>query len=82
MNAEVPNDILAGIRIVEFAQNAAIPHCGRLLAGLGADVVKVEPPEGDAMRHLAPVAELEGRGYAIINPGKRSVVIDLQRLEA
>ena len=34
--------VLTGIRVVEFAQNAAIPHCGRLLAGLGADVVKVE----------------------------------------
>ena len=43
-----PPGVLDGIKVVEFAQNAAIPHCGRLLAGLGADVVKVEPPTGDA----------------------------------
>ena len=69
--------VLDGIRVVEFAQNAAIPHCGRLLAGLGADVVKVEPPEGDAMRRLAQLAEKESRAYAVINPGKRSMAIDL-----
>lgn len=74
--------VLDGIRVVEFAQNAAIPHCGRMLAGLGADVVKVEPPQGDAMRFLAPlrtpdgVAD-EGRGYVLINPGKRSIAVDL-----
>ena len=74
--------ILDGIKVVELAQNAAIPHCGRLLAGLGADVVKVEPPEGDAMRHVAQVTELESRAYAIINPGKRAVVVDLGAPEA
>ena len=74
--------ILAGVRVVELAQNAAVPHCGRLLAGLGADVVKVEPPEGDAMRLLAPISAGEGRGYAVINPGKRGMVIDLRQPEA
>ena len=69
--------VLDGIRVVELAQNAAIPHCGRLLAGLGADVVKVEPPEGDAMRRLAQLADHESRAYAVINPGKRSIAIDL-----
>ncbi len=74
--------VLDGIRVVEFAQNAAIPHCGRLLAGLGADVVKVEPPEGDAMRLLATLADGESRAYALINPGKRSIAIDLGSPEA
>ncbi len=69
--------VLDGVRVVELAQNAAIPHCGRLLAGLGADVVKVEPPEGDAMRQLATLADNESRAYALINPGKRSIAIDL-----
>ncbi|MDC0350134.1 CoA transferase, partial [bacterium] len=49
------NGVLAGVKVVEFAQNAAVPQCARLLAGMGADVVKVEPPTGDAMRHLAPL---------------------------
>ncbi|WP_419841166.1 CaiB/BaiF CoA transferase family protein [Candidatus Poriferisodalis sp.] len=69
--------ILTGINVVELAQNAAIPHCGRLLAGMGADVVKVEPPGGDAMRSLAALTPTEGRGYALINPGKRAIVLDL-----
>lgn len=72
---------LDGIKVVEFAQNAAIPHCGRLLAGVGADVVKVEPPGGDAMRRLAGLGRegsMESRAFALINPGKRGIVIDLQ----
>ena len=74
--------VLSDVRVVEFAQNAAVPHCGRLLAGLGADVVKVEPPGGDAMRLIAPEADGEGRAYAIINPGKRSIALDLTKPEA
>ncbi len=74
---DLTGSILEGVRVVELAQNAAIPHCGRLLAGLGADVVKVEPPEGDAMRHLAQLGPREAKGYAVINPGKRSIAVDL-----
>ncbi|MEM9656316.1 MAG: CoA transferase [Actinomycetota bacterium] len=74
--------ILDGIRVLELAQNAAIPHCGRLLAGLGADVVKVEPPEGDAMRGLAQLGPREARAYAVINPGKRSIAVDLNAPDA
>lgn len=74
--------ILAGVKVVEFAQNIAVPHCGRLLAGMGAEVVKVEPPTGDAMRFLAPIAHFEGRGYAVANPGKRAIALDLARDES
>ena len=73
--------VLDGIKVVEFAQNVAVPHCGRMLAGMGADVVKVEPPGGDAMRTLAPVGS-EGRGYVVMNPGKRSIAVDLSSPEA
>ncbi len=74
--------ILAGLKVVEFAQNAAIPHCGRLLAGMGADVVKIEPPGGDAMRALAQLAPMEAKAFALINPGKRDLVLDLQSPDA
>lgn len=74
--------ILDGVKVVEFAQNAAVPHCGRLMAGLGADVVKVEPPEGDAMRHLAALKPGEGKGFAAFNPGKRGIVVDLRHESA
>jgi len=70
--------LLDGVKVVEFSQNAAVPQCGRLLAGMGADVVKVEPPTGDAMRHLGKgIGENEGRPYATINPGKRAITLDM-----
>lgn len=76
--SEPQRGALAGVRVVEFAQNMAVPSCGRVLAAMGAEVVKVEPPSGDASRSMAPFAGLtEGRGYALTNPGKRSVVLDL-----
>ena len=68
---------LVAIKVVEFAQNAAVPQCARLFAGMGADVVKVEPHSGDAMRHLAALAENESRAFATINPGKRAITLDL-----
>ncbi len=82
------NGILDGIKVVELAQNLAVPYCGRLLAGLGADVVKVEPPSGDAMRHMVRLpgrdghADRESKPFALINPGKRAMVVDLGRPEA
>lgn len=81
-NRPVGDGILAGVRVVEFAQNVAIPHCGRLLAGMGADVIKVEPPSGDAMRWSSTLAPWEGRAYAVVNQGKRSVAIDLASADA
>ena len=74
--------VLAGVKVVEFAQNAAVPHCGRLLAGMGAEVVKVEPPYGDAMRNGVKIAPHEAKAFAVINPGKRGIVIDLANEEA
>ena len=79
MDDEAPGpQLLADINVVEFAQNLARPQCGRVLAGMGANVVKVEPPSGDAMRFgggsLAPG---EGRGYLCVNPDKRSIAVDL-----
>jgi len=77
MSDHKTHGVLAGVKVVEFAQNAAVPQCARLLAGMGADVVKVEPPTGDAMRHLAGLTENESRAFATINPGKRTICVDL-----
>jgi crotonobetainyl-CoA:carnitine CoA-transferase CaiB-like acyl-CoA transferase len=77
-NEQTAAGVLDGIRVVEFAQNIAVPTCGRALAAMGADVIKVEPPHGDATRSMAPFeGTTEGRAYAITNPGKRGVVLDL-----
>ncbi len=69
---------LEGVRVVEYAQYVAGPLCGLLLAELGADVVKVEPPSGDAYRYVMPVAPGLGRFFVPLNRGKRSVVLDLK----
>jgi crotonobetainyl-CoA:carnitine CoA-transferase CaiB-like acyl-CoA transferase len=69
---------LAGIQVVEFCQVAAGPFCGMLLADYGADVVKVEPPEGDAMRQWPPVNGGYSENFASLNRGKKSVALDLK----
>lgn len=74
--------LLEGIKVVEFAQNLAIPMCGRILAGMGADVVKIEPPTGDAMRSGGDFGPTEAKAYALINPDKRSMALDLTSPDA
>jgi succinate--hydroxymethylglutarate CoA-transferase len=75
---------LEGVRVVELAHVAAGPFAGMLLADLGADVVKVEPPAGDQMRGWPPFAVDAGSGerfshnFASVNRNKRSVVADLK----
>lgn len=69
---------LEGVRVVEYAQYVAGPLCGVLLADLGADVIKVEPPTGDAYRYVMPVAPGVGRYFIPLNRGKRSVAADLK----
>ena len=69
---------LEGVRVVEYAQYVAGPLCGVLLADLGAEVIKVEPPAGDAYRFVMPVAPGVGRYFVPLNRGKRSVILDLK----
>ena len=74
---------LAGLRVLDLTQALAGPYCTMLLADLGADVIKVEPPAGDMTRHTGPyTAEDTLRAYggyfASINRGKRSIVLDLK----
>jgi crotonobetainyl-CoA:carnitine CoA-transferase CaiB-like acyl-CoA transferase len=69
---------LEGVRVVEVAQYVAGPLAGSLLAELGADVIKLEPPGGDAYRRVMPVGEGTGRFFVPLNRGKRSVVVDLK----
>src|SRR5215467_9678072 len=70
---------LEGIRVVEVAQNLAGPYCGAILALLGADVIKVERPEGDDTRSWGPpFLDGEGSSFLVVNLGKRSVRLDLK----
>ncbi len=75
MSYEAPFD---GLKVVDLSQGIAGPYCAMLLAQYGADVIKVEPPEGDWARHLGkPFGEHTAFSVAG-NLGKRSVVLDLK----
>lgn len=70
---------LQGIRVLEFGSFVAGPWAGQLLADMGADVIKVEPPTGDPWRHATPFAPNEGRGFVPLNRGVRSICLDLKQ---
>jgi crotonobetainyl-CoA:carnitine CoA-transferase CaiB-like acyl-CoA transferase len=72
---------LEGVKVVEFCQVLAGPYCGMLLADMGADVVKIEPPDGDMMRQWPPISDGYSENFASINRNKRSVVLDLKNPE-
>jgi len=67
-----------GVRVIEFCQIAAGPFAGMLLADQGADVIKVEAPEGDGMRGWPPHTEGFSENFASLNRNKRSVVLNLK----
>jgi CoA:oxalate CoA-transferase len=73
---------LAGIRVIELANFIAGPLAGTLLADMGADVVKVEPPGGDMSRATPPIRNNESVSFVALNRNKRSLVLDLKRPEA
>ena len=80
----MPDGPLDGLRVVDLTRMLAGPYCTMVLADLGADVVKVEPPGGDTTRKTPPFApgdELRAFGgyFASINRNKRSIVLDLKQ---
>jgi formyl-CoA transferase len=77
----VPQGALAGIRVLEFSQIVAGPVVGILLSDMGAEVVKVEPPEGEARRNSAAIVPNEGKYFQSLNRGKRSLTVDLANPE-
>ena len=71
---------LGGVRVLDFSQVVSGPICGRMLADLGADVVKVEPIDGDIIRGLPPQVGDDAMSpyFSWVNAGKRSLGVDLR----
>jgi CoA:oxalate CoA-transferase len=76
------NSAFERLRVVDFTTTIAGPHCTRLLADLGAEVIKLEAPEGDMMRSRPPLREGASTSFGQLNTGKKSVILDLKRPEA
>lgn len=70
---------LKGIKVLDFTRMLAGPFCTMLLGDLGADVVKIEAPDGDPIRHQGPpFLDGEGMSYLAVNRNKRSLVLDMK----
>jgi CoA:oxalate CoA-transferase len=69
---------LTGLRVLDFSIMLAGPYCARLMADGGADVVKIEPPEGDDMRLRTPLRNGHSAYFGQLNAGKRSLALDLK----
>src|SRR5215472_7579885 len=72
---------LDGLRVLDVTQVMAGPFCSMLLADLGADVIKIEPPGGDSTRQMPGAVGMESPSFNAVNRGKRSLVLNLKTRE-
>ena len=73
-----PARALANVRVLDVTQFMAGPFCSTMLADLGADVIKIEPPSGDSTRQMVGASGSESPSFNAVNRGKRSVVVNLK----
>jgi len=71
----------AGLRVLDFSTTIAGPHCTRMLADMGAEVIKIETAEGETMRTRPPVRNGCSTAFGQLNVGKKSLVLDLKSPE-
>src|SRR5262245_54516092 len=75
-----PSRALEGIRVIDLTQVMAGPYCCMLLGDMGADVIKVEPPGGEASRHTAfDLAPGVSGPFLAVNRNKRGITLDLKK---
>src|SRR4051794_25290298 len=72
---------LDGLRVLDITQVMAGPFCSMVLADLGADVVKIEPPAGDSTRQMPGAVGDDSPSFNAVNRGKRSIVVNLKTSE-
>jgi len=72
------NGALSGLRVLDFTTTIAGPHCTRLFADLGAEVIKIEAPDGDMMRTRPPLRNGASTSFGQLNAGKKSITLDLK----
>ncbi|MEU4311277.1 CoA transferase [Nocardia sp. NPDC024068] len=77
MQSPADQQPLAGIRVLDYSQFVAGPLAAMILADLGAEVIKVEAPRGDAYREYEPLGNGQSRRFMALNRGKRSLCLDL-----
>ena len=78
--------LLPGVRVLELGEGVSAPYCGKILAGLGAEVLKVEPPQGDMARRMGPFPGDEPHPeksgvFLALNANKHSVTLDVESSE-
>src|SRR5580692_3556857 len=71
-----------GLRVLDFSTTIAGPHCTRMLADMGAEVIKIEQVEGETMRTRPPVRNNSSSAFGQLNAGKKSLVLDLKSPKA
>jgi len=74
--------MLTGLKILDLTRVMAGPFCTALLADLGAEVIKLEPPQGDDYRHIGPFVQGCSALFTLMNRGKQSIVLDLKDADA
>jgi alpha-methylacyl-CoA racemase len=72
---------LEGIKVLDFTRHLPGPYATDLLVQLGAEVLKIEPPDGDPTRWLPPIVDDYGALFHLVNGGKESIVVDLKTAE-
>src|SRR3954447_20214526 len=82
IGADARESPLAGLKVLDFSRVLAGPFAGRMLSDLGADVVKVEPPDGDTTRLWGKVVGGVPGFYHQQNAGKRNICLDLRNPQA